>query len=61
MLDLGRQSLATDPRDKIYRLLGMMEASVTDRIVPSYNATLEQVCTDFAKAFIFESLSQTSI
>lgn len=52
MLDLGRKSLATDPRDKVYGLLAMMEASVTDRIVPDYNATAAQVFTDFAKAFI---------
>ena len=57
ILDLGRKSLATDPRDKIYGLLGMMETSVSDRIVPDYNATLVQVFTDFAKAFITASMS----
>ena len=57
ILDLGRKSLATDPRDKIYGLLGMMEASVSDRIVPNYNATLYQVFTDFAKAFLVASRS----
>lgn len=57
MLDLGRKSLATDPRDKVYGLLGMMEASVSDKIVPDYNATLSQVFTDFAKAFIVASRS----
>ncbi len=57
VLDLGRKSLATDPRDKVYGLLGVMETSVSDRIVPDYNATLVQVFTDFAKAFITASRS----
>ena len=57
MLDLGRKSLVTDPRDKIYGLLGMMEASVSDQIVPDYTATLQTVFTDFAKAFISASRS----
>ena len=57
MLDLGRKSLATHPRDKLYGLLGMMEASVSDKIVPDYNASLPQVFTDFAKAVIVASRS----
>lgn len=60
MLDLGRKSLATDPRDKVYGLLGMMEASVSDQIVPNYKATLPHVFTDFAKAFILASRSHLS-
>lgn len=52
MLDLGRKSLAMDPKDKVYGLLGMLEASLSDHIVPDYNATVSQVFTDFAKAFI---------
>ena len=58
MLDLGRKSLATDPRDKVYGLLGMMAAPVSDQIVPDYSATLAQVFTDFAKAFIVASMSR---
>lgn len=57
MLDLGRKSLAMDPRDKVYGLLGMLEASLSDHIVPDYNATVSQVFTDFAKAFIVASRS----
>ena len=57
MLDLGRKSLARDPRDKVYGVLGMMAAPVSDQIVPDYSATLAQVFTDFAKAFIVASMS----
>lgn len=57
MLDFGRKSLATDPRDKVYGLLGMMEASVSDKIVSDYDASLPQVFTDFAKAVIVASRS----
>ena len=57
MLDLGRKSLATDPRDKIYGLLGLMPAPVSDQIFPDYRASLAKVFTDFAKAFIVASMS----
>ena len=60
MLDLGRKSLAKDPKDKIYGLLGLMEASVSDQIVPDYTMTLDQVFTDFAKAIIVASWSHLS-
>ncbi|KAL9580805.1 MAG: hypothetical protein Q9212_004271 [Teloschistes hypoglaucus] len=52
MLDLGRKSLSTDPRDKVYGLLGMMKESVVSQIKVDYNADLSEVFTRFAKAFI---------
>ena len=52
MLDLGRKSLCTDPRDKVYGLLGMMKESVVSRIKVDYNAGLSEVFTEFAMAFI---------
>lgn len=52
MLDLGRKSLSTDPRDKVYGLLGMMKDSVVSQIKVDYNADLSEVFTKFAKAFI---------
>lgn len=57
MLDLGRKSLATDPRDKVYGLLGMMEASVSRWIKPDYHSSLVEVFTSFAKAMIIGSKS----
>ena len=40
MLDLGRKSLVTDSRDKVYGLLNMMKALVFDKLVSDYNALL---------------------
>ncbi|KAI9881133.1 MAG: hypothetical protein M1830_008291 [Pleopsidium flavum] len=57
MLDLGRKSLATDPRDKVYGLLGLMEASVSDQIIPDYTLPLSKVFTAFTKAMIVASMS----
>lgn len=57
MLDLGRKSLSTDPRDKVYGLLGMMKESVVSRIKVDYNADLSEVFTEFARAFIVAGIS----
>ena len=57
MLDLARKSLATDAKDKIYGVLGMMETSVADQITPDYTSTLAEVFTSFAKAMIVASKS----
>ena len=60
MLDLGRKSLATDPKDKIYGLLGMLGPSVVNLITPDYDATLPEVFTNFAKAMIVASMLRPS-
>ena len=52
MLDLSRKSFATDSKDKVYGLLGLMEPSLSARIKPDYEASLTKVYTDFAKAVI---------
>lgn len=57
LLDLGRKSLSTDPRDKVYGLLGMMKESVVSRIKVDYNADLSEVFTEFARAFIVAGIS----
>jgi hypothetical protein len=59
MLDLGRKSLATHPRDKIYGLLGMLGPSVVDLISPDCDSTLPEVFTNFAKAMIVASMSKS--
>lgn len=61
MLDLGRKSLATDPKDKVYGLLGMLGPSVVDLITPDYDAALPEVFTNFAKAMIIASMSYPSL
>lgn len=55
MLDLGRKSLVTDPRDKVYGLLGLMESGLAEQIEPDYNSTPAEVFTAFAKAMIVVS------
>lgn len=57
MLDLGRKSLVTDPRDKVYGLLGLTESNIAEHIVPDYNSTPAEVFTAFAKAMIVSSRS----
>ena len=52
LLNLGRSVYATDPRDKVYGFLGLMEPSLVDLIVPDYNATVLNVYRDFVKATI---------
>jgi hypothetical protein len=52
LLSLGRTVFATDPRDKVYGFLGMMEPSLRDLIIPDYNATVLDVYRDFVKATI---------
>ena len=52
MLDLSRKSLATDPKDKVYGLLGLMNPSLASLIEPDYEASLSKVYTGFAKAII---------
>ena len=55
MLDLGRKSLVTDPRDKVYGVLGMVETSVSAQITPNYDASLSEVFTSFANILIIGS------
>ncbi|CAF9934988.1 MAG: hypothetical protein HETSPECPRED_009421 [Heterodermia speciosa] len=52
ILDLSRKSLATDPKDKVYGLLGLMDPSLAGLIEPDYEAPLSKVYTGFAKAII---------
>ena len=56
MLDLSRKSFATDSKDKVYGLLGLMEPSLSARIEPDYEASLTKVYTDFAKAVIIAGM-----
>lgn len=61
MLDLGRKSLVTDPRDKVYGLLGLTESNIAEHIVPDYNSTPTEVFTAFAKAMIGHRFVRTTI
>lgn len=55
LLDVGRKSEATNPRDKVYGLLGLMDASVSARLTPDYTLSTSEVYKSFAKTFITAS------
>ncbi|KAK3360758.1 heterokaryon incompatibility protein-domain-containing protein [Lasiosphaeria hispida] len=48
MLDLGRKSLATDLRDKVYGLMGLIPPEVAAMIEPDYDLSLSSVYISFA-------------
>jgi len=56
MLDLSRKSLATDSKDKVYGLMGLMPSEVASQIHPDYEQGLAEVYTSFAKALITASM-----
>jgi hypothetical protein len=51
---LGLTSIfqATDPRDKVYALLGVTNNILTQALLPDYGKSVEQVYTDVAQHFI---------
>ena len=55
LLDLGRKSLASDPKDKVYGLLGLMNPSVIYHLIADYRNTVPEIYTSFAKAMIIAS------
>lgn len=48
IFNLSRRSQATDPRDKIYGMLGLCDKEITASIEPDYSKSVEQVYEDFA-------------
>ncbi|EOD45301.1 putative heterokaryon incompatibility protein [Neofusicoccum parvum UCRNP2] len=52
LLMLGRLAQTTDPRDKLYGLMGMIPRYVTQHIEPDYSAPVETVFSDFGRALI---------
>ena len=52
VMSLSRNVFTTDPRDKIYGLLAMMENELTSRIVPDYTAPVSDVYAGFARLTI---------
>jgi hypothetical protein len=55
MLDLGRISLVTEPRDKVYGVLGMTPVAVAEKIKPDYKASLAELYTSFTEVMISTS------
>ncbi|KAL5329415.1 hypothetical protein ACEPPN_002927 [Leptodophora sp. 'Broadleaf-Isolate-01'] len=51
-LDLSRKALASDPRDKIFALLGLCHDGSTFVPVPNYRQPLESIIADMSKAMM---------
>jgi hypothetical protein len=52
ILELGQRASATDPRDKIYGLIGLFGAELASKIDSNYSATVRDVFLDFVKVSI---------
>jgi hypothetical protein len=52
LLYVADRSLATDPKDRVYELLGMLPSSLSERITPDYKLNTGDVFISAAKAFI---------
>jgi len=48
LLDVARNCDATDPRDKVFSLVGLMRASLSDFIKPNYNVSVVEIYTKTA-------------
>ncbi|KAF2629366.1 hypothetical protein BU25DRAFT_409267 [Macroventuria anomochaeta] len=48
IFNLARKSQATDPRDKVYGLLGLLPTRITSYLKPDYSKSVEEVYTDLA-------------
>jgi hypothetical protein len=48
LLDLGRKPEATNPRDKVYGILDLMDTSVSAQLTPDYTLSTHEVYTSFA-------------
>jgi hypothetical protein len=53
-LNLARQAAATDERDKIYGILGLLPESISSKIIPDYSQSIsvQQVFMEMTKAII---------
>ncbi|KAF7671334.1 hypothetical protein GT037_010659 [Alternaria burnsii] len=52
LLNLVRRADATDKRDKVYSILGLLDPAVSAEIVPNYKLSVQQIFTEFTKAVI---------
>jgi hypothetical protein len=51
-LILSKQAAATDDKDKIYGILGLLPATISSRIVPNYEISSELVYQQFAQILL---------
>ncbi|KAI4921568.1 hypothetical protein J4E85_008913 [Alternaria conjuncta] len=52
ILDLVRRADATDARDKIYSILGLLDPAISTGVTPNYLLSVQQVYTNFMKSVI---------
>ncbi|ROV95429.1 hypothetical protein VMCG_08499 [Cytospora schulzeri] len=57
LLDIARSSMATDPRDRVYGILGLMPGAFREVIKVDYTLPVTEVYTCFARSMITESKS----
>ena len=53
LFDTMRYAEATDPRDKVYGILSLVDQELSDLITPKYSLAPDKVFTKFAKAVIY--------
>jgi hypothetical protein len=52
VLDLCRKANATDPRDKVYGILGLLPPNIAALISPNYELSYQQVYSQFARTML---------
>jgi hypothetical protein len=52
LLNIVRRADATDKRDKIYSILGLLDSAVSADVVPNYSLSERQVYTDFMVSIV---------
>ena len=52
VLTMARLAKATDSKDKVYGILGLLDPDIARLITPDYDLTLEDIYIDFAAAII---------
>ncbi|KAH8751883.1 heterokaryon incompatibility protein-domain-containing protein [Hyaloscypha finlandica] len=56
-VNLGRLFNCSEPRDRVYALLGLLDAKIRDRVYVDYKKPVEEVYTEFTKLIIESSRS----
>ena len=55
LLWIAIQSEQTDPKDKVYGILGLVDQGIANLVSPNYALTITEIFTDFAKAVIMST------
>jgi hypothetical protein len=55
LLNLVRQADATDKKDKVYGILGLLDPAVSEDVIPDYSLSERQVYTNFMVSIIKKS------